>query len=100
MSNWSEKTISEVWNKATFISQGNELKGFRQDQCGAWIQRSQYGNRDSKYGWEIDHVTPVSKNGGDNLGNLRPLHWKNNAARQDNRLSCTVYSEGIENVGL
>ncbi|TNI31811.1 HNH endonuclease, partial [Aeromonas salmonicida] len=48
----------------------------------------------------IDHVTPVSNGGGDNLGNLRPLHWKNNTARQNNRLSCQVYSDGVENVGL
>lgn len=63
MSNWSAETISALWNKATFISQENEIKGFRKDQCGAWINRSQYGNRDNKYGWEIDHVTPVSNGG-------------------------------------
>jgi hypothetical protein len=88
----------KVWNKAKISSEENEKTGFRKDQCEAWIKFSDYGNRNSNYGWEIDHITPSSKGGGNELSNLRPLHWKNNASRQDGRLVCVIKSDGAKNV--
>ena len=35
------------------------------------------------YGWEIDHINPVASGGGDEIGNLQPLNWKNNSAKGD-----------------
>lgn len=90
--------IPQVWQKAAYIDPKNEMLGFRKDQCGAWIQKSQYGNRNSIYGWEVDHIRSVSSGGGDDLSNLRPLHWKNNAARGDGQLSCVLTSQGVANV--
>ena len=52
---FSEKTIQDVWEKGTVVAKYDSAK-WRKDQCGAWISRSQYGNRDSQYGWEIDHI--------------------------------------------
>lgn len=94
---WSEDMIQKVWEKATRVT-NNDPNIFRKDQCGAWINRSQYGNRDAKYGWEIDHITTVSDQGGDELSNLRPLHWENNCRKQDNRLTTFVTSKGNENI--
>jgi hypothetical protein len=51
----------------------NDPKDWRKDQCGAWIARNQYGNRNSRYGWEVDHIKPESEGGGDELSNLRPI---------------------------
>lgn len=93
----TQQTVRDVWQKAQFVDAQNEAKGFRKDQCGAWIQWSQYGNRNSAYGWEIDHVTPVSRGGSDHVSNLRPLHWENNAARGDGQLVCVVASNGTSN---
>ncbi len=97
MANFSDDMIQKVWNKAKVIP-GNDPDLWRKDQCGAWIGRDFYGNRNSEYGWEIDHITPVSDGGTDALSNLRPLQWKNNASRQDGRLACKVTSTGTHNV--
>lgn len=56
---FSEETIQQVWEKATPVA-GNDPAVWRQDQCKAWIGRRFYGNRNSEYGWEIDHIVPVS----------------------------------------
>lgn len=90
------QTIRSVWQKGTPI-QGNDPNVFRQDACGAWIKYSDYGNRSSKFGWEVDHVSP---GGPDILSNLRPLHWRNNVEKSDGRLSCAVFSLGAVNIGV
>lgn len=47
------------------------------------MKYSEHGNRNSEHGWEIDHINPVSNGGGDELPNLQPLNWKNNADKGD-----------------
>lgn len=93
---FSDEDIQKVWEKGT-ITPNYDASLYRKDQCGAWITRSLYGNRNSKYGWEIDHVDIDTDN--NNLSNLRPLQWKNNANRQDGRLTCPVVANGVDNIG-
>jgi hypothetical protein len=81
--------LRAVWQKGTTVP-GYDSSTYRKDACGAWMEWSQYGNRDSVYGWEVDHVTPVSSGGSDDLSNLRPLQWENNAAKSDGRLVCVM----------
>jgi len=86
---FSNEIIEAVWAKGSIVS-GYDHQLYRKDVCGAWIEKIEYGNRNAERGWEIDHITPKSMYGNDNIHNLRPLHWKNNASRQDGKLQCAV----------
>lgn len=77
-----------IWNKARVVD-GYDSNKYRQDACGAWIVYDDYQNRDSIYGWEVDHIYPMSKlkcigveqKDIDDVRNLRPLNWKNNVSK-------------------
>lgn len=94
---WDEATKRAVWNKGK-IAGTNDPNVWRLDDCGAWMYYQSYGNRDSQYGWEIDHITPSSQGGSDSVSNLRPLQWQNNASKSDGRLKCAVTAKGKDNV--
>lgn len=94
---YSDDIVQKVWEKGIVVS-NNDPDVWRKDQCKAWIGRRQYGNRESQDGWEIDHIKPEAEGGGDELSNLRPLQWQNNASKQAGRLKCVVTSSGTDNV--
>ncbi len=79
---WSQLTIILVWSKAQTII-GQEPSKYRMDKCGYTIEFSKHGDRNSDFGWEIDHINPISNDGGDELDNLQPINWKNNLAKSD-----------------
>jgi len=58
---------------------GHDPAYVRRDDFGWFIQWSDYGNRQSAYGWEIDHIRPTALGGLDTASNVRALHWQNNA---------------------
>lgn len=88
---FDEATVSAVWEKGRTVT-GYDAGIWRQDTCGAWMKRSDHGNTQSEYGWEIDHITPVAAGGGDELSNLQPLHWQNNRGKGDDypTWKCTI----------
>lgn len=79
---WSESQKQAVWKKGKVVF-GLNSDTWRDDKCGKRIKRKEHGNRDSSYGWEIDHIDPVSNGGDDNNDNLQPLHWENNLDKGD-----------------
>lgn len=81
-----ESLVQAVWEKGRPVP-GYDPRLRRKDSCGGSMNRSERGNRNSKFGWEIDHINP---SGGDGLSNLQPLQWENNVAKNDGRQRCVV----------
>ncbi len=84
-----ETVVQSVWQKGAIVP-SYDPSVYRKDQCGAWMQRTQYGNRNSPYGWEVHHITAISRGGSDGVSNLQPLQWRNNLATGDGGLRCAV----------
>lgn len=69
-----------VWRKGRIMSDMKASK-WRMDAFGNLIRFDDYGNRDSFFGWEVDHIVRVSDGGTNIIFNLRPLQWKANVKR-------------------
>jgi hypothetical protein len=93
---YSSDTIWKTWSKGEIFA-GNDPVFWRKDQCGAWIFRGHYDNRNSEYGWVIGHIKPLSEGGTDDISNLCPLHWENNVRKADGSNECHVTAEGVFN---
>ena len=82
MSSFTDQEILEVWEKGHLVPAID--KGgvdWREDDFGNPICFDYYGNRNSMYGWEIDHIISFSDGGTDDIFNLRPLQWEANVKR-------------------
>lgn len=96
---YSDEMKKKIFQKGAVIIDEDSDK-IRKDECGAIIHFDEYGNRNSDYGWEIDHICPKSENGKNDLKNLRPLQWKNNLDKDNGRLKCNVVSVKKINIDL
>lgn len=67
MANVSTYMVLHVWEKASSVA-GYDPDIWRKDFAGAWIRKDSYGLH-TKYGWEVDHLQPLSKGGTNDLGN-------------------------------
>lgn len=88
MCDFTEEQKLAVWNKGRKVEEFQD-RYVRKDACGAWMLFEKYGDRDSPFGWEIDHVYPKSKlealgvptNLINDIDNLRPMNWHNNQSK-------------------
>ena len=68
-----------VWQKGIIVK-GYDPAKYRKDRYDTLIEWNEYGNRNSRFGWEIDHIIPDSS---DEIENLQPLNWRNNIKKSD-----------------
>ncbi len=96
-----------AWQAAQIVDNYDENL-IRKDACGAWIMWDKYGDTDSIYGWQVDHICPqkklldlgFSQDQIDEKENLRALQHQNNASKGDDYPSymAVVTSEERRNV--
>ena len=96
---FSENIVKLVWSKGIRV-QGYDPNMYRKDIAGAWMKYADYGDTNSDYGWEIDHIYPKSLGGSDSIANLQPMHWMNNREKGDNypRYSTVVTAQDNINI--
>ncbi|GHU25532.1 hypothetical protein FACS1894172_17890 [Spirochaetia bacterium] len=68
-------TAMKIWER----DYGNAQEAL--DYAGRRMVKSAYGQTTSEVGWDIDHKTPVSKGGSNEMANLRAVNIKTNRER-------------------
>jgi hypothetical protein len=86
---FTQEQINQVWERARAFGT-RDMAHWRQDECGAWISREQYGNATAEFGWKIENV---SAGGDDSIGNLRAFHRGNHFDRRTARPHCKVTAD-------
>lgn len=97
MAIYSGQLINLVWRKGTVV-EGYDPAKWRQDFAGAWMYYDAYGTI-GNYGWEIDHIRPLSLGGEESINNLMPIQWQNNIIKANNypEFKSMVSSDGNKN---
>lgn len=72
---WSIEDKKTIWEKGNYIT-GYEASEWRRDKYGNEIKWEEYGNKKSKFGWEIGQINLISNGVVNSIVNLHPLHWK------------------------
>lgn len=75
---WTEEELDIIFSKATLVQDG-----LRKDTSGEYIHRDAYGKAEHPWGWEVDHIKPISEGGTNKLNNLRPLNIPANRGRNN-----------------
>lgn len=93
---FNEELVQAVWEQKSRVVPEQDPNIWRKDECGAWVRRDHYQNRDSEFGWNIDYITP---GGLEEPANLRVLQWKNYVAGGVGRVVCKITADrgGIKN---
>lgn len=87
----SQNAKDEVWNKAKIIN-GKNPKSYRKDPYDKIIYYYSYG-KDTKMGWNIDHINPKQKGGSDDIINLQALQSHINKSKGDNIVKKSRHSK-------
>src|SRR5512135_3207520 len=85
----TEDQIDSVWQHGRVAAEADSSV-WRQDACGAWMQRSQFGHENSEFGWKIENIAAGEP---DSPANLRPFHRRNHFDAAGKRPHCEVTAD-------
>ena len=93
---YDSEVVDRVWLLAQVVA-GNDPALWRKDERGAWLNRLEYRNRHSEFGWEIADCGFFLRRTG--VAALRPMQWQNHvdflvAART----GAVMTADGLQNV--
>jgi hypothetical protein len=57
MATMRPELIEAVWLHGRVMPEADP-EHWRQDACGAWMRREQFGREDTDFGWKIESVVP------------------------------------------
>ena len=78
-----------VWEHGRVMPEADAAL-WRQDACGAWMQRDHFGREDSDFGWKMEKV---SAGGSDAPENLRPFNLRNRYDIANARPHCRMTAD-------
>ncbi|NNE94213.1 MAG: hypothetical protein HKN23_21400 [Verrucomicrobiales bacterium] len=91
---YERELIDSVWQCAEEVV-GNDPELWRKDEFGAWINRMDYGRRNSEFGWEI---CDMNTGGNSDLLALRPMQWQNYVDQMAALTQSRVTAHGLHNL--
>lgn len=95
-SGYDREVVDRVWSFAQVIH-GNDPAVWRKDEHGAWMNRLDYRNRGSEFGWEIADSGFTMRASG--VEALRPMQWQNYLDFMvASRRGAVVTADGLRNV--
>jgi hypothetical protein len=83
------KLIEAVWRQGRAVPLADPAQ-WRQDACGAWMRREQFGHEDAEFAWKLVNV---SAGGPDTAENLRPFHRGNAYDVASGRSHCAIAAD-------
>lgn len=87
--NPTHEQIEAVWQHGRVMPDADPSV-WRQDACGAWIRRNQFGHSDAEFGWKFESIVAGSPEAPEHL---RPFHWRNRFDAANNRPHCQVTAD-------
>ena len=91
---YDKEIVDRVWLFAERVD-GNDPALWRKDEHGAWINRQDYRNRHSQFGWEIADSTSARR--GHGITTLRPLQWQNYLDFRAASSGSEITADGLNN---